>query len=60
MKSVQYTEVDLFSLDGQFALVSDAGPGPGLAQAMTVYLASRASDYINGTILAVDGEWFGR
>jgi len=25
-----------------------------------VYLASRASDYVNGTILTVDGGWMGR
>lgn len=26
----------------------------------TVFLASRASDYVNGTILTVDGGWMGR
>jgi 2-deoxy-D-gluconate 3-dehydrogenase len=25
-----------------------------------VFLASRASDYVNGTVVAVDGGWLGR
>lgn len=29
-------------------------------QGAVVYLASRASDYVNGTILTVDGGWMGR
>jgi len=36
---------DLFRLDGRVALVT---------------VASRASDYINGHVLAVDGGWLGR
>ena len=33
---------------------------PGDFKGSAVFLASRASDYVNGTILIVDGGWTGR
>jgi 2-deoxy-D-gluconate 3-dehydrogenase len=33
---------------------------PGDLAGATVFLASPASDYVNGTVLPVDGGWLGR
>ena len=37
-----------------------AGARPTTSAGATVFLASRAADYVHGTILAVDGGWLAR
>lgn len=48
--------LDDFRLDGKVALVTGGSQGLGLAGA-TVLLASKASDYMTGQVLHIDGGW---